>query len=74
MVIILYFLYFQVTNIRNGACVIPEASQEGPLRSFETYEDVVMFHYNVPKQVLRATWQFSAFTDNSKCPQRKVNM
>ncbi|OXU28873.1 hypothetical protein TSAR_000403 [Trichomalopsis sarcophagae] len=60
--------------VNNGACVIPEASQEGPLRSFKSYDDIVMFHFNVPKHVLRATWQFIAFMDSGECPQRKVNI
>ncbi|XP_014213234.1 post-GPI attachment to proteins factor 6-like [Copidosoma floridanum] len=72
--IIYYFILISAVNVDNGACVIPEASQEGPLRSFKSYEDVVMFHYSVPKQVTRATWQFTAFSDNVDCPQRKVNI
>lgn len=65
---------FAAFCVNYGACVIPEASQEGPLRSFKSYDDIVMFHFNVPKHVLRATWQFIAFTDSGECPQRKVNM
>lgn len=53
---------------------MPEASQEGLLHSFKSYSDIAMFHYNVPKEVLRATWQFAAFMDGQDCPERKVHM
>lgn len=55
-------------------CIIPEASQESILQSFKSYSDVAMFHFNVPKEVLRATWQFAAFMDEPNCPQRKVHI
>ncbi|XP_015182403.1 PREDICTED: transmembrane protein 8A-like isoform X1 [Polistes dominula] len=55
-------------------CIIPEASQESILQPFKSYSDVAMFHYNVPKEVFRATWQFAAFTDQPNCPQRKVHI
>lgn len=72
--VIFFFIISIAIKFQNGACVIPEASQEGALRSFKSYEDIVMFNYNVPKQVLRATWQFAAFMDDTDCPHRKVNM
>ncbi|XP_025987542.1 post-GPI attachment to proteins factor 6 isoform X2 [Solenopsis invicta] len=31
-----------------------------------------MFHYTVPREVLRATWQFAAFMDDPTCHPRKV--
>lgn len=31
-----------------------------------------MFHYTVPKEVLRATWQFAAFMDDPTCHPHKV--
>ncbi|KAK2589019.1 hypothetical protein KPH14_001862 [Odynerus spinipes] len=55
-------------------CIIPEASQESILQPFKSYSDIAMFHFNVPKEVLRATWQFSAFMDEQNCPQRKVHI
>ncbi|KAJ8678765.1 hypothetical protein QAD02_014552 [Eretmocerus hayati] len=63
-----------VALIKDGSSTIPESSQEGALQPFNSYQDVIMFHYTVPKQVLRATWQFSAFMDSSKCPQREVHI
>ncbi|XP_071645882.1 post-GPI attachment to proteins factor 6 isoform X7 [Temnothorax longispinosus] len=53
-------------------CVIPQANQEDLLRSFKSYSDVAMFHYTVPKEVFRATWQFAAFMDDPTCHPRKV--
>ncbi|XP_077255398.1 post-GPI attachment to proteins factor 6 isoform X3 [Temnothorax americanus] len=53
-------------------CVIPQATQEDLLRSFKSYSDVAMFHYTVPKEVFRATWQFAAFMDDPTCHPRKV--
>ncbi|XP_050480954.1 post-GPI attachment to proteins factor 6-like isoform X2 [Bombus huntii] len=55
-------------------CTMPEASQEGSLHSFKSYSDIAMFHYTVPKEVLRATWQFAAFMDGQDCPERKVHI
>ncbi|XP_015428982.1 PREDICTED: transmembrane protein 8A-like [Dufourea novaeangliae] len=55
-------------------CTMPEASQEGLLHSFKSYSDIAMFHYTVPKEVLRATWQFAAFMDRLDCPERKVHI
>ncbi|XP_046406052.1 post-GPI attachment to proteins factor 6 isoform X2 [Ischnura elegans] len=55
-----------------GYGYLPDASQEGILRPFRSYSDVTMFHYNVPPETLRATWQFAAFTDNPECPPKKV--
>ncbi|KAG7206139.1 hypothetical protein KM043_003531 [Ampulex compressa] len=55
-------------------CTIPEASQEGLLRSFKSYADIATFHYTVPKEVSRATWQFAAFMDGENCPQRTVHI
>lgn len=55
-------------------CIMPQSSQEGSLHSFKSYSDVAMFHYTLPKEVLRATWQFAAFMDRQDCPERKVHM
>lgn len=55
-------------------CVISQANQEDLLRSFKSYSDVTMFHFTVPKEVPRATWQFAAFMDDPTCHTRKVYM
>ncbi|KAL0107615.1 hypothetical protein PUN28_014724 [Cardiocondyla obscurior] len=31
-----------------------------------------MFHYTIPKEILRATWQFAAFMDDPACHPQKV--
>ncbi|XP_011300613.1 transmembrane protein 8B [Fopius arisanus] len=53
---------------------VPETSQEASLHVFKTYNDVATFHYTVPKEVHRATWQFAAFMDGSHCIPREVNI
>ncbi|XP_047355138.1 post-GPI attachment to proteins factor 6-like isoform X6 [Vespa velutina] len=71
----LYFFFVYLLLFLPGTlCIIPEASQESILQSFESYSDVSMFHFNVPKEILRATWQFAAFMDGPNCPQRKVHI
>ena len=54
--------------------ILPEASQEGMLHPFKSYADVTLFHYNVPPEVTRATWEFAAFMDNPKCQVKDVHM
>ncbi|XP_066997236.1 post-GPI attachment to proteins factor 6 isoform X2 [Anabrus simplex] len=54
--------------------VFPEASQEGMLHPFKSYADVTLFHYNVPPEVSRSTWEFAAFMDNPKCPVKEVHI
>ncbi|XP_015609576.1 post-GPI attachment to proteins factor 6 isoform X3 [Cephus cinctus] len=60
--------------IHGDNCMVPQASQEGSLHSFKSYSDVAIFHYTVPKEVLRATWQFAAFMDGKNCLPRKVHI
>ncbi|XP_043605137.1 post-GPI attachment to proteins factor 6-like isoform X1 [Bombus pyrosoma] len=72
---ILQFHVFLILLLFPGKeCTMPEASQEGLLHSFKSYSDIAMFHYTVPKEVLRATWQFAAFMDGQNCPERKVHI
>ncbi|XP_012280579.1 post-GPI attachment to proteins factor 6 isoform X2 [Orussus abietinus] len=66
----IYLLLFS----RGCDSIIPEASQEGPLHPFKSYSDVATFHYTVPKEVLRATWQFAAFMDDGNCLPREVHI
>ncbi|XP_043483098.1 post-GPI attachment to proteins factor 6-like isoform X3 [Leptopilina heterotoma] len=66
-----FFLLFVIKCVKS---VEPQASQEGSLHSFKNYVDVAMFHYSVPKEVLRATWQFAAFMDGKECPSRQVHI
>ena len=53
---------------------LPDASQEGLLWQFKSYSNVALFHYNVPSEVTRATWEFAAFQDDPSCPKRKVHI
>ena len=53
---------------------LPDASQEGLLYQFKSYSSVALFHYTVPSEVTRATWEFAAFQDDPGCPTRKVHI
>ena len=53
---------------------LPDASQEGLLWQFKSYSSVALFHYHVPSEVTRATWEFAAFQDDPKCSSRKVHI
>ncbi|XP_036147030.1 post-GPI attachment to proteins factor 6 isoform X3 [Monomorium pharaonis] len=63
----LLFIFFPMS-----CSVIPQANQQDLLRSYKSYSDVTMFHYTVPREVIRATWQFAAFMDDPTCHPRKV--
>ncbi|XP_043279412.1 transmembrane protein 8B-like isoform X2 [Venturia canescens] len=70
-----YFFILYVFSLSHGATsLVPDASQEGSLHAFKSYSDVATFHYTVPKEVLRATWQFAAFMDGKNCIPRKVHI
>jgi len=51
---------------------MPDASQEGILRQYRSYEDIALFHYTVPPETTRATWEFASFQDVADCPRREV--
>ena len=53
---------------------LPDASQEGLLWQFKSYSSVALFHYHVPSEVTRATWEFAAFQDDPQCSSRKVHI
>ena len=38
------------------------------------YSSVALFHYNVPDEATRATWEFASFQDNPDCPSRQVHV
>ncbi|XP_034934133.1 post-GPI attachment to proteins factor 6-like [Chelonus insularis] len=67
----IYFIGFLLL-ITGASSLVPQASQEGALHAFKSYSDVATFHYTVPKEVYRATWQFAAFMDGKDCISRKV--
>lgn len=54
--------------------IIPEASKEGMLHPYKSYADVTLFHYNVPPDVVKASWEFAAFMDDPSCPVIDVHM
>lgn len=51
---------------------MPDSSQEGILKQYKSYEDVALFHYSVPAETTRATWEFASFQDDPDCPVREV--
>ncbi len=53
---------------------LPDASQEGLLSQFNGYPSLSVFHYTVPPEVTRATWEFASFQDHPSCPRRSVNI
>ena len=59
-----------VTGVGN----MPDASQEGILKQFRSYEDVALFHYTVPPETSRATWEFASFQNERDCAVREVHI
>ena len=53
---------------------MPDASQEGILQQFRSYEDVALFHYTVPPETTRATWEFASFQNDPDCAVRDVHI
>ena len=39
-----------------------------------SYANIALFHYNVPAEVSRATWEFASFHDRDGCPSRRVEI
>ena len=58
----------------SGLNTLPDASQEGLLSQFSGYASVTVFHYTVPPEVTRATWEFASFQDHGDCPHRRVRI
>lgn len=54
--------------------LVPEVSQEGLLRPYNSYSDVTLLHYHLPQQLASATWEFAAFMDDADCPVREVHV
>ena len=68
----LLLLVFQTLNLALGMGSLPDASQEGLLDQFKGYASLAVFHYTVPPEVTRATWEFASFQDRPECPPRGV--
>ncbi|KAJ9580903.1 hypothetical protein L9F63_023918, partial [Diploptera punctata] len=66
--------FIVVVGITGAYGILPEASQEGMLHPYKSYADVTLFHYNVPPEVTRATWEFAAFMDDPRCQVKDVHI
>ena len=53
---------------------LPDASQEGLLWPWKGYASVALFHFHVPEEATRATFEFASFQDSPDCPQRQVHV
>jgi len=67
---ILFFISLCQSTLSYGT--MPDSSQEGILKQYKSYEDVALFHYTVPSETTRATWEFASFQDDPDCPVREV--
>ncbi|KAK3885702.1 hypothetical protein Pcinc_010089 [Petrolisthes cinctipes] len=72
--IILLLLAFYTHVVVCSVSLVPEVSQEGLLQPYSTYADVTLFHFHVPAEVVRVTWEFAAFMDDPDCPVREVHV
>jgi len=68
---LLYLIYLK-EYVCDGRGTLPDASQEGILKQFGSYDDLALFHYRVPSETTRATWEFASFQDEIDCPSREV--
>jgi len=70
------FLVFHAVIWNFASCLgpLPDASQEGLLWPWKGYASVALFHFNVPEESTRATFEFASFQDDSSCPQRQVHV
>jgi hypothetical protein len=57
-----------------GLGPLPDASQESLLWQYKSYANVALFHFIVPTEVTRATWEFASFHDKEGCPSRRVQI
>ncbi|XP_040573656.1 post-GPI attachment to proteins factor 6 [Lepeophtheirus salmonis] len=48
--------------------ILPDVSNEGIVHRFSTYKDVALFHYNLPSELSKATFEFAAFQNRPDCP------
>ncbi|XP_063843787.1 uncharacterized protein LOC135090714 isoform X1 [Scylla paramamosain] len=71
---ILLLLAFHTYVVVNSVSLVPEVSQEGLLQPYSTYADVTLFHFHIPDEVTRVTWEFAAFMDDPGCPIREVHI
>ena len=57
------FLVFHAVILNFASCLgpLPDASQEGLLWPWKGYASVALFHFNVPEESTRATFEFASF-------------
>ena len=63
-----------ISGLAFGLGPLPDARQEGILHQFYSYKDVALFHFRIPRQVTRATWEFAGFQDDPHCPSRTAQV
>ena len=61
-------------DFANSLGPLPDASQEGLLWPWKGYASVALFHFHVPEESTRATFEFASFQDDANCPQRQVHV
>lgn len=73
MLYALFVVTYMVTT-RCSQCLgpLPDASQEGLLWPWKGYASVALFHFHVPEESTRATFEFASFQDKADCPRRQV--
>ena len=71
---VLFSILQSVLGIVQCLGPLPDASQEGLLWPWKGYSSVALFHYHVPAEATRATWEFASFQDQPDCPKRRVHV
>lgn len=64
----------QLFKMSDSMGTLPDASQEGILEQFDSYASMAVFHFSVPPEVTRATWEFATFQEFPNCPTREANI
>ncbi|XP_069945132.1 post-GPI attachment to proteins factor 6-like isoform X1 [Cherax quadricarinatus] len=70
----LFLLALYTHVVACSVSLVPEVSQEGLLQPYNTYADVTLFHFHIPDEVTRVTWEFAAFMDDPGCPVKDVHV
>ena len=60
-------LTFSTQNLKSS-------SNATSILQFSGYASLTVFHYTVPPEVTRATWEFASFQDHGDCPHRRVRI
>ena len=68
------FIFATLASLAGSLGPLPDASQEGLLWPWKGYASVALFHFNVPEESTRATFEFASFQDRPDCPQRQVHV